>query len=93
MRYWIFSCKKITEMVSDSMDRKLPLSRRMGIRFHLMMCRFCRRYQQQLLFIREILRSGCKSSDRESIASGLSGKARDRIKKNLTIHQDINSDQ
>lgn len=83
MRYWIFSCKKITGMISESMDRKLPLSKRMGIRVHLMMCKFCKRYQQQLIFIRETLRLGRESSDRDCSFSGLSTEGRKRIKKNL----------
>lgn len=82
MRHWIFSCKKITAMVSESMDRKLPLSRRMGIRFHLMMCSLCRRYQQQLLFIRSVLRRDKEADDISD--QTLPDDARKRIEKKLT---------
>jgi len=82
MRHWIFSCKKITGMISESMDRKMPLSTRMGIRFHLMMCSLCRRYQQQLFFIRSVLR---RDKDTDEIpGQTLSGDARKRIEKKLT---------
>jgi len=81
MRHWMFSCKKITGMISESMDRKLPLSRRMGIRFHLMMCALCRRYRQQLLFIRTLLRSDKEAEDLSGQA--LSDDARKRIEEKL----------
>jgi len=83
MRHWIFSCKQISGMISESMDRKLSLSQRMGIRFHLMMCKLCTRYQKQLLFIREALRP--------STSSGLSSEGRNRIRKNL-LDKTKNSD-
>jgi len=83
MRHWIFSCKQITGKISESMDRKLPLLERMGIRFHLMMCKLCTRYQKQLLFIRETLRYGSDSGEGSATSSGLSDEGRKRIKKNL----------
>ncbi len=82
MRHWIFSCKKITRMISESMDRKLPLYKRMGIRFHLMMCALCRRYQQQLLFIRSVLRRNGGTD--ETSDQSLPADARERIEKKLT---------
>lgn len=82
MRHWMFSCKKITAMVSESMDRKLPLSRRMGIRFHLMMCSLCRRYQQQLLFIRSVLQRNMEAD--EISGQTLPDDARKRIEQKLT---------
>ena len=82
MRHWIFSCKKITGMISESMDQELPLSRRMGIRFHLMMCSLCRRYQQQLFYIRSVLRQDKKADDIS--VQTLSQDARERIEKKLT---------
>ncbi len=81
MRHWMFSCKKITGMISESMDRKLPLSRRMGIRFHLMMCSLCRRYEQQLLFIRSVLRWDKETDDISG--QSLPDDARERIEKKL----------
>jgi len=91
MHHWIFSCKKITSMISESMDRKLPLSRRMGIRFHLMMCLLCRRYEQQLFFIRSVLRRDQETDDVSS--QTLPDDARQRIEKKLTdeLPKDLSS--
>ncbi len=51
----MFNCKEVTRLVSESLDRKLPIHQRTGKRVHLFMCKFCSRYQQQLMFLRKIL--------------------------------------
>ena len=81
MRHWIFSCKQITALISESMDRKLPIYRRIGIRIHLMMCYLCRRYKKQLLFLRSILQTD-EEADEKNIEP-LSAEARRRIRKKL----------
>jgi len=55
MHHWMGNCKKVTQMVSESLDRKLPLHQRLGIRIHLFMCKFCSRYRKQLLILREAM--------------------------------------
>jgi len=57
MKMWIFNCKEVSQLVSQSMDRELSFTKRMGVRFHLMMCRYCARFGQQLKRIRELIRS------------------------------------
>lgn len=51
MKHWIFNCKDISYLISRSMDKKLPFSTRLGIKFHLMMCKLCSRYEKQLLIL------------------------------------------
>ncbi len=57
MKMWMFNCKEVSKLVSQSMDRELSFSKRMGVRFHLMMCRYCARFGQQLKRIRVLLHS------------------------------------
>lgn len=57
MKMWIFNCKEVSQLVSQSMDRDLSFTKRMGVHFHLMMCRYCARFGQQLKRIRELIRS------------------------------------
>ena len=52
----MLSCKDVTQLISESMDRSLPLGKRIGVRIHLLMCLFCARYERQLLLIRETTR-------------------------------------
>ncbi|MFC1858484.1 zf-HC2 domain-containing protein [Thermodesulfobacteriota bacterium] len=76
----MLSCEEISRLVSDSMDRKLPLAQRFAVWIHLIMCKFCSRYRKQLADIREIAR---KSSDLRQSAIKLPPEIRDRIKRNL----------
>ncbi len=50
----MLTCKEVTHLVSQSLDRQMPFRTRVGVRMHLAMCRFCRRYRRQLLFLRKV---------------------------------------
>jgi len=52
----MLSCKEATRLVSESLDRELPVRQRLSLRFHLMMCYLCRRYRKQLHFLRSLMR-------------------------------------
>ncbi|MCG8632859.1 MAG: hypothetical protein MI863_03475 [Desulfobacterales bacterium] len=56
INHWMFRCKDVSALVSQSMDTSLPLGKRMGIRFHLMMCHMCREYKKQLHLISRAMR-------------------------------------
>ena len=47
------SCKDIAALVSQSLDQKPPLMKRLAIRLHVSMCSLCRRYEKQLRLLRE----------------------------------------
>ena len=83
MGHWMFECKQISELVSQGMDCKLPLRRRIGIRFHLMMCKFCTRYQKQLHLLRDAARQLAKAGDTRRLPHGLSKDAKERMKNAL----------
>ncbi len=53
MKHWLLNCSDVSRLVSQSMDERLPLHRRAGIKFHLMMCRYCVRYARQLQLMRQ----------------------------------------
>ena len=83
MKHWMFNCKKVTHLVSESLDRKLPLYQRMGMRIHLMMCKFCSRYQEQLLFLRKTARLYSESSEAPDLSIKLSSEVGKRIKDSM----------
>ncbi len=82
----MLSCKDVTRLISESMDRSLPLGRRIGVRLHLMVCRFCSRYERQLLLIRETVRQiAAPPEDPAAFAPDtLSAAARERIRRSLS---------
>lgn len=44
----MIQCKDLTEEASDYLDGDLPLRKRIGLFFHLLICRCCRNYLQQI---------------------------------------------
>ncbi|MDD2737975.1 MAG: zf-HC2 domain-containing protein [Methylomonas lenta] len=47
------SCRDITALVSQGLDKKLSFSERLAIKVHVMMCSGCRNFQSQSQFIRK----------------------------------------
>jgi hypothetical protein len=81
----MLSCKDVTRLISLSMDRSLPLGKRIGVRIHLLMCQFCNRYKRQLLLIRETVRRLVVEEETAggTFLGGLSENARERITQSL----------
>ena len=86
MSHWMFNCKDVSQRVSEAMDRSLPLHHRMMITIHLMMCKYCTRFKQQLLAMRDACRlDDLYGEDCEHIHD-LAEAARDRLKQSLSKH-------
>lgn len=47
------SCRDITALMSQGLDKKLSLGERLAIGLHVMMCSGCRNFQSQSQFIRK----------------------------------------
>ncbi|MBW1982169.1 MAG: zf-HC2 domain-containing protein [Deltaproteobacteria bacterium] len=81
----MLSCKEAAQLISESLDNQLPLSRRLALRMHLLMCKFCSRYWKQMHFLRKTLHY-CSEHVEETQylpEASLSQEARARIKKIL----------
>lgn len=78
INHWMFRCKDITELISQSYDEKLPLHIRVGIKFHLMMCHLCARYKAQLDLIQGAMES-LASAEHFPPAKKLPDEVRDRL--------------
>lgn len=77
----MLSCKEVSRLLSESLDRKLPLRQRLGVRMHLLMCRFCSRFWKQTLFVRDAAHHYVETAT----STGLSAEARQRIKRSLEL--------
>ena len=53
----MMSCREVTELASQYVDRELPIAKRMAMRMHVTMCVHCRRFVRQLRATLELLRS------------------------------------
>ena len=57
-------CEEVSKLVSQSLDRKLPLYQRIGVHIHLMMCKLCTQNYRQLLDLRQTLNLFMSENDK-----------------------------
>ena len=49
------NCKQASQLFSKSLDRQLSWHERLEVRFHLLICKYCKRFSQQLITMRSAL--------------------------------------
>ncbi len=62
----MLTCRDLTRMIASEELAEAGWRRRLGVRFHLAMCRYCRRYAAQLRAIGEAARRMLRSGDADS---------------------------
>ena len=84
MSHWMFNCKDVSTKVSKSMDQTLPLRERMMIFVHLRMCKYCKRFKDQMLIIRYALQlTEPATGDDTDPSLSLPKEIRERIKQTM----------
>lgn len=48
----MLNCKQTSQLVSQSLDRRLTLQERFAVKVHLWICKYCRRFSRQLMVMR-----------------------------------------
>jgi hypothetical protein len=78
-------CKQMTRTFSASLDRDLTLHERIVSKLHLFTCEACRRYLEQIRFVRDaVMNGGIPELAAETSPASLSLEAKERLKKALT---------
>ena len=49
------TCKEVTRLVSQGLDRRLPFGRRVAVRVHLAICDGCTNFTEQMAFLRKAI--------------------------------------
>jgi hypothetical protein len=77
----MFCCKKAARLLSESFDRKLSLWERVSLRVHVVICRFCRCFHQDMQRFDDALRKYSQEidADRGLTDVSLQPEARQRI--------------
>lgn len=52
----MLTCKDASHLISESQERPLGFRERWSLKLHLMMCAYCRRFEQQVALMRKALR-------------------------------------
>ncbi len=74
----MLTCKEVSALVSQSLDRRLSWRERLGVRLHLFICDACTRFKWQMEFLRRATQRFARGRI-EEVSLQLSDKARDRI--------------
>jgi hypothetical protein len=61
-------CNEMVRILSQSMDKPLPLNMRIKKRIHYLICCWCQRYEEQLHYLRTTARSFPDHADESSNA-------------------------
>ncbi len=89
----MLSCKEAAALVSESLDRRLPLGQRIALRMHLLFCRVCSRFSRQVLFLRgaaDQVRDE-KGEEKSPLSDSLSAEAKEKIEQALKTHSEAKS--
>lgn len=78
----MLSCKEVSLLISRSYDARLTWRQRLAVRLHLLVCVACRRFVEQMRFLRRAGRAFA-GRQRDSATGSLSAGARERIRRSL----------
>jgi len=78
----MLNCEKASQLASRAMDEKLSFRQNMALKLHLLLCRGCSNFTQQLNFLREAAHHSGKR-----IEFKLADEAKRRISKVLKDKQ------
>ena len=84
----MMSCKEVSRLLSESIERKLSFRERIGLWFHLSMCKLCKGFSKDLQRLREEARRHAEDVDNEVRGSeaALTSEGRERMKRVLESH-------
>ena len=78
----MIKCKEVSQLVSRSLDKNLSFRERFALKFHLLICKYCARFSQQLGKINVAINSINKNIEDDTNIK-LPSEAKTRILKSL----------
>lgn len=79
----MLNCKQASELVSRSLDQPLPWSKRIQLKFHLLICKFCMRFFKQMHGMKIAatqLQQSIESDDSIKLSDSAKQKIQDQLK-------------
>ena len=81
----MLTCEMVAKLVSQSLERKLGILERLGIKVHMLLCAWCREHGQQMLLLHDIALQYGEVIERSELlpADSLPDEVREQIKQML----------
>jgi hypothetical protein len=76
------NCREASRLQSEALDRSLSRGQRLGLRLHLLLCKWCRRYGRHIRFLRMVVHEHPDEVN-GSTPQSLPPEARERLKQSL----------
>ena len=76
------TCRDASRLQSQALDQAVPMPKRLGLRLHLLVCKWCRRYGKQIRFLSQAVHEHPDQVN-EATPRTLSPEARERLKQSL----------
>ena len=81
------NCKEAVRLQSEALDHQLPGLERLGLRLHLVLCKWCRRYGKQIRFLHDTAHVHPNELT-EPVPQKLPDAARERMKQRLRAEEE-----
>ncbi len=76
------NCKAAVRLQSEALEHQLSFRQRLGLRLHLLLCVWCRRYGKQIAFIHHAAHSHPDEMTK-IVPQQLSSEARERLRQKI----------
>jgi Putative zinc-finger len=76
----MLTCKQASVVISASLDRPLTLRERLALKFHLFICKYCKRFSQQMQNLGVAIKQMVHTTETDE-TNQLTSAAKDRIAK------------
>lgn len=76
----MLTCRQASEVISASLNRPLTLRERFSLKLHLLICKYCKQFSQQLQSIRVAIKHMVNATETDE-TNQLTSAAKDRIAK------------
>jgi hypothetical protein len=74
-------CNDTTELISENMDHSISVFKRLRMGFHLVLCKFCRKYKAQLETLKKMTLGLDKEVSDTAPQATLKPDSKERLKK------------
>ena len=61
----MITCKQASQFISNSLDRPLTLRERLTLKLHLLLCKYCKRFNQQLIAVHIAIKQSIASIEND----------------------------
>ena len=78
----MLSCKQASQLISQSLDRPLTMRERVALKLHLFVCKYCKRFSQQVQTLRvaiKIMVSSIESNNNIEMSSAAKKRIADLV--------------